>query len=386
MDPFERLRELSSQMQYEPGEENDCPVQLGSTRHLDDLNITQAVMPNGRTISLMKTLLTSACEKDCNYCPFRAGRDFRRATLSPDEMAKAFMAYHRAGVVEGLFLSSGVAGGGLRTQDKIIATAEILRKKYRFGGYIHLKIMPGAEFNQIEQSMKLANRVSINLEAPNPDRLVDLAPHKSFLDDLIEPMKSVEKVRARLDPVRPGGMRPSMTTQFVVGAVGESDLELLSTTEHLIRVYHLKRAYYSAFNPVPDTPLENLPPASHIREHRLYQASFLLRDYGFSLEDLPFESGGDLPMQVDPKLAWARQNLAEKPVEINLADLPTLLRLPGIGPKNAQAILSARRFGMVRSVSDLKKLGIAVERLLPFVLLNGRKPVQQLSLWSVSQL
>jgi predicted DNA-binding helix-hairpin-helix protein len=342
------------------------------------LPIVNAAMPGGRHITLLKTLQTSACERDCYYCCFRAGRDSRRTTLSPDEMAQAFIKLNQARVVEGLFLSSGIAGGGVRTQDRIIATAETLRFKFGFKGYLHLKIMPGAEFAQVERSMQLANRVSVNLEAPNTTRLVKLAPHKVFMEELLRPLKWIDAIRCS-QPVSQAwnGRWPSTTTQFVVGAAGESDLELMTTTSALNQQVHLARAYFSGFSPIQGTPLENLPPNNPWREHRLYQASFLLRDYGFDLEELPFAGDGNLPLGTDPKLAWARVNLSEAPIEINRAERNELLRIPGVGPKTAQAILAARRVNKIRGLNDLRSLGIPVEKAAPFLLLDGhRTPVQ----------
>ena len=265
MDTLSRLKFLSSQMQLEPAEDAGCPKL--SPRQQDAICVSDAVLPNGKRIPLLKTLLTSACERNCNYCPFRAGRDFHRTSLKPDEMAQAFMALHRAGVVKGMFLSSGVAGGSLRTQDQLIATADILRSKFHYSGYLHLKLMPGAERDQIARAMQLADRVFLNLEAPNTQRLERLAPHKIFLDELLQPLRWVEEIR-RSQPGYHGWNHhwPSMTTQFVVGAAGESDLELLATTDYLHRYMHLGRAYFSAFRPVPDTPFENLPAASPVRD------------------------------------------------------------------------------------------------------------------------
>jgi predicted DNA-binding helix-hairpin-helix protein len=380
MDLYARLHDLSSQMDFEPETEGDCPSPSMRLRAANAINVSHAAQSNGKQISLLKTLLTSACERDCYYCPFRAGRDFRRNTLKPDEMAKTFMALQRAGLVEGLFLSSGIAGSGMRIQDKLIATAEILRQRYSFSGYIHLKIMPGAEVDQIRRAMQLADRVSINLEAPNKLRLQNLAPHKNFFEELVSPMQWVNRIRTQESPEKAYKNRwPSMTTQFVIGAVGDTDLEILQTTDSLHRKYRLNRAYFSAFNPVPDTPFENTPAAEPVRQQRLYQASFLIRDYGFLFEELPFEKHGNLPVQEDPKMILAKQNLLENPLEINLADRHELLRIPGIGQKGAQAILSARRLGKIKSPSDLKKLGIVAERVMPFVLLEGRRPPKQLS-------
>lgn len=344
--------------------------------------IAMVALPNGQRMPLLKTLLTSACEKNCNYCAFRAGRDFRRATFSPDELGQIFMKLYQAGKVKGLFLSSGVAGGGLRTQDRLLAAAEVLRYKLGFKGYIHLKIMPGAEFAQVERAMQLADRVSVNLEAPTTERLALLAPQKIFLEDLLQPLRWVDKIRRSQSPQAGwNGRWPSSTTQFVAGGAGESDLELLRTSEYLHNKLGLVRVYYSGFFPVPDTPLENQPAIDPWREHRLYQADFLLRDYGFSVEEMPFARDGSLPLNSDPKLAWARSNLAESPVEVNRADLHELLRVPGIGPRGARSILSTRRKSPLKSLDDLKILGIAAVRAAPYVTFSGKTATYQIGLF-----
>ncbi len=337
--------------------------------------VHHAIMPGGKRIALLKTLLTSACERDCYYCPFRAGRDFRRATFTPDEMAFAFDELSRRGVAEGIFLSSGVAGGGVRTQDRLIATAEILRHKHNFRGYIHLKIMPGAELDQIRRAMQLADRVSVNLEAPNTQRLAQLAPHKVFSEELVRPLKLIEAIR------REQGGGPGSTTQFVVGGADESDREILVTASQLIREARLARVYFSAFRPISDTPLENRPPTNPLREHRLYQSDFLLRQYGFHFDDLVFDPDGNLPLETDPKIAWAQSHLAHAPVEVNRAGRGELLRVPGIGPKTVDVILRERRRGCLRDLTDLRKLGVIAARAAPFILLDGRRPYYQLPLW-----
>ena len=384
MDTIERLKFLSHQMSLEPAEENRPAIlpYLDWTESCPDaVFIHPAVLPNGQRSKLLKTLLTSACERDCFYCPFRAGRDFRRATFQPDEYASLFMMLYRKGIAEGFFLSSGMAGGGIRTQDKLLATVEILRKKMEFHGYIHLKVMPGAEKDQVERAMQLADRISVNLEAPNTTRLAILAPHKQFTEELIRPLLWMEEIRRTQSPHRGWkGHWPSSVTQFVAGGAGESDLELLSTTEWLYKNLQLKRAYYSAFQPVENTPLENQPPTPPLREHRLYQASFLLRDYAFDVEELPFSKDGNLPLRTDPKLAWARIHLSQAPVELNRADRHDLLRVPGIGPKGAETILRSRKERKLRELSALRKLGIHPERLAPFILLDGKRVEYQLTL------
>lgn len=383
MDILSPLRDLSVSMNLEPAEDTGCPsIEPLTQKQQDAVAISHALLPNGKQIRMLKTLLSSACERNCYYCPFRAGRDFRRTTLKPDEMAKAFMALYRAGLVEGIFLSSGISGSSLHTQDQLIATAEILRQKQNFRGYIHLKLMPGAEQAQIESAMQFADRVSLNLEAPNTQRLERLAPRKAFLEELMQPLRWADEIR-RTRPAHLGWNNhwPSMTTQFVVGAVGESDLEILTTTNYLYHKLHLARTYFSAFHPIADTPFENLPAAAPVRQNRLYQASFLLRDYGFDLEELPFETVGNLPTQVDPKTAWAQINLAQQPVEINQANRQELLRIPGIGLKSANAILVARRKGKLTCPEDLHKIGVDPKRALPFILLDGKQPNRQLAFW-----
>ncbi len=380
MDTIDQLKLLSSHMDFEPAEDYRCP-KMDPAKYYSPF-VHNAIMPNGKTIALLKTLLTSACERDCHYCPFRAGRNFRRTTLKPDEMAHIFMSLHRAGIVEGLFLSSGLIGGGIKTQDRLLETSHILRNKFGFKGYLHLKIMPGAEYAQVEQAMKLADRVSLNLEAPNPKRLKILAPHKVFVDELILRLKWMAEIHLT-KPEQNGWNRrwPSVATQFVVGGADENDSELLATTEYLYRELGLKRAYFSPFRPVEDTPLEDQPATRLQRENRLYQASYLIRDYRFTMEELPFNEYGNLPQEIDPKLSWAKIFLADNPIEINKASKGELLHVPGIGPKGVAALVIARRKNRVKSAEDLRRIGINPARAAPFIMLDGRRPSQQLSLF-----
>ena len=391
MNPIEQLNALSDQMDLELDGIPSLPARDDKVREKpncftqkqrDNIFVHPAQLPNGQKIKLLKTLLTSVCECDCFYCPFRAGRDFRRATFKPEEFAHTFMMLHQSKAAEGLFLSSGLAGGGIHTQDKLLDTADILRNKLKFRGYIHLKIMPGAEKAQVERAMQLADRVSINLESPNTERLARLAPHKVFFEELLRPLRWVDEIRRSTPPTKSwNGCWPSTVTQFVAGGADESDLELLTTTAWLTKNVHLKRAYFSAFHPIPDTPLENKPEVDPLREHRLYQAAFLLRDYGFDLEELPFTGDGNLPLPSDPKLAWAQGNLMDKPLEINKAGRHDLLRIPGIGPKSVEAILQARRQTKLRDLSALKKLGVLADRAAPFLLLDGRRASYQPALF-----
>ena len=376
VDQFAKLGTLSKDMVLEAESEKECqPVIRGKS--LPPVPITEVALPGGKKMKVLKTMLSTACERNCHYCPFRAGRKMRRETFKPEEMAKTFIAVYESGAVEGLFLSSGILKGGVTTQDKLIDTADILRKKFNYRGYMHLKIMPGAEKDQVRRSMQLADRVSVNLEAANPGHLPALAPMKKFAEELLAPLEWAEEIRQMEAPRTWNGRWASTSTQFVVGASGESDLELLSTSEYLYKQLKLKRTYFSAFVPIEDTPLENHPAENPWREHRLYQASFLLRDYGWSMEDLPFRQDGHLPLNKDPKTAWAEQTLLHTPIELNKASREQLMMVPGIGPKGADSILRARRHHKLMSFDDLKKLGVVSRRAAPYVLVDGKLPAFQ---------
>jgi predicted DNA-binding helix-hairpin-helix protein len=383
MDTWEKIKSFALNMQYEAAEDvqftqptDTCREEL--LRLKDRFPVTKAHLPNGKTIPLLKTMQTSVCERNCNYCCFRSGRDIHRASLSPDELASAVVKLSDAGVAKGVFLSSGITGGGIHTQDRIIATAEILRQKYRYPHYIHLKIMPGAEKDQIFRAMQLADRVSINLEGPNETSLGRLAPKKVFYKELLQPLRLIEDIRRQNSPhLAWKGSWPSSCTQFVVGAAGETDLDLLQTTANLRHHFGIRRAYYSRFTPVINTPFENLPPESITRQHRLYQAFYLLRDYQFDLEEIQFSQTGHLDLGRDPKLAWAEVNLRERPIEVNTADYEQLLKIPGIGPVSARKIILRRRYGKIRSSSDLRQLGIPPGRASRFILLDGQQPAYQ---------
>jgi predicted DNA-binding helix-hairpin-helix protein len=379
-DTLTKLAQLGNTTLYEPSgdqpqaEQKRVPYQSRSR----DECITNVVTPKGKK-PILKTMMTTACERNCFYCPFRAGRSkTQRMTFSSDEMAGAFDTLQRANRVEGIFLSSGIIKGSVTTQDKIIDTIEIIRNRYEYRGYIHLKIMPGVEYEQLYRAMQLADRVSVNLEGPTQERLSALAPKKDFQRELLHMLQLAEGIRS----THPYEKLAGTVTQFVVGAVGDTDQELLSLSNRLYRHYGLTRAYYSGFSPVTQTPFENLPATDPLREHRLYQASFLLRDYGWSVEDLPFLSDGNMLLDMDPKRAWAERYLREAPIEIMKASRRQLLRVPGIGPVGADAILKARHQGKLTEVIDLQKLGIrAPHQASPYILLDGRRPSTQLRLF-----
>ncbi len=363
--------------------------------------VDHVTVPGGQRKPILKVLQTSICQNDCLYCAFRSGRDVRRAHFGPDELALAFDLIYRSGVVQGMFLSSGIAGT-IRTMDEMLATAELVRGKYGFRGYLHLKLLPGAEPDQIARAVELADRVSANLEAPTAERLVALAPHKQ-IQDLVGPLETANRLirqrrqdrpwgsssaatGCRRGPLSGDGEQPTgwgrlgMSTQFVVGPAGESDQELLATAQGLYRRVGLARAYYSAFNPVPDTPLSGATPTDPRREHRLYQADFLLRHYGFGVGELAFDREGYLGEGADPKAAWAQAHPERFPVEVNRASYAELVRVPGIGPASASAILAARRQGTLREIGDLRRLGARADQAATYVLLAGKRPPRQLPL------
>ncbi|MFZ5352802.1 MAG: putative DNA modification/repair radical SAM protein [Bacillota bacterium] len=327
--------------------------------------ICHSFTPDGRCVSLFKVLMTNECEKDCSYCPNRVQRDVPRVSFNPQELSKLFMEFYERNYVEGLFLSSGVRHGMSKTMDDMLKTVEILRYKYRFGGYIHLKILPGTTQEYIEQAAMLSNRISINLEAPNSNRLTVLSKSKNFETELLKPISIVADTLKNHRSV-------THTTQYIVGAAGESDSEILRSVTSLYSSYNLKRAYFSAFQPVPDTPLQYLTSTPMIREHRLYQSDFLMRLYDFKYEDLVFDVKGNLDSALDPKLMYAVRNSQLFPMEINSASYDMLLRVPGIGPKSALKIVRARRQYRFVYPTDLKNMGISLKRCLKFITINGK--------------
>ena len=345
-----------------------------------DLNrwIYPTKMQGGKRVRVLKVLMTNVCDKNCYYCGVRASRDVPRTQFTPDELARAFDRLERADLVDGIFLSSGVCASADDTMDRMIDCVELLRNRYQFSGYVHLKILPGASESHIERALQLAQRVSVNLEAPNPERLAAIAPRKAFFEELTRPMRIIKKlIDASGGRLAPAGQ----TTQFVVGAAGEADREILFTMAHLYRDLDLRRAYYSGFQPVPGTPLDGREPTPAWREHRLYQADWLLRFYGFRFEDLVFDQEGNLPRKADPKMLYACTHPELFPVEVNRASREELLRVPGLGPTSVGRLLEWRRQGTLRELDDLGKAGAVAERAAPYVLLAGKRPPHQLALW-----
>lgn len=333
---------------------------------------------DGRCISLLKVLMTNYCVYDCKYCINRRSNDTRRTAFTPRELAELTVQFYRRNYIEGLFLSSGVLRDPDYTTQRMIETLRLLRREFAFNGYIHAKAIPGTSPELVQQLGYLADRLSVNIELPSQKGLAALAPDKSKAA-ILAPMRLIEAqgrqnkeelVKYRHAPAfAPAGQ----STQLIVGATEDSDRHILHLTESLYDRYRLKRVFYSAYVPVVENPLlpdlHTKPPL--LREHRLYQADWLLRFYGFRADELLDDQHPNFDPMLDPKCYWAITHPEQFPVEIMTADLGRLLRVPGIGPTGARRILSARRTGLLH-FDDLKKMGIVLKRAQFFILCGGR--------------
>ncbi len=332
---------------------------------------------DGRCISLLKLLYSNVCRYDCAYCINRRGSDGPRVTLTPREVAELTVNFYRRNYIEGLFLSTGVFATPDETMEELIEAIRLLREEYRFNGYIHLKLVPGASAELVGRACRLADRVSVNIELPTAASLARLAPDKTR-EAVLGPMRTAgelighaagERRRSTKAPrLAPAGPSP----QLIVGATPESDRAILMLSESLYQRMHLKRVYYSAYVPVSaDNRLPALPEPPLLREHRLYQADWLLRYYGFAANELLDEQTPHLDRQLDPKAAWALRHPECFPVEVNRADLEVLLRVPGVGVRSARRIVRARRGGSLHG-DDLARLGVVMKRARWFLTARGR--------------
>src|SRR5262245_3382519 len=321
--------------------------------------------PDGKARPIFRTLMSSKCEWNCAYCPLRSGSDTPRASLSPEELAKLFLPRYERGAVQGLFLSTGVDGDAQAATGQMLDGVEHLRQQHKYDGYVHLKLLPGAARSDIERAARLATRLSINLEAPSAERLARISPERDWAGDIIA------RLAWARDWQREGLLPSGLATQFVVGAAGESDRELLLTATWLYRELELRRVYFGAFRPARGTPLEDQAPTPFVREQRLKEADWLLRHYGFTPPELPYDETGDLPLHVDPKLAWALAHPERFPIELNTADQEQLLRVPGLGPLSIRRILRLRREHRFRDPAHLRGLGGALNRARDFITLDG---------------
>lgn len=340
--------------------------------------ICHSFSSDGRCISLLKILFTNECVFDCKYCMNRASNDVVRTSFTPDEVCRLTIEFYRRNYIEGLFLSSGVLHSPNYTMELLFQTVYKLRTEHHFQGYIHLKAIPGASWEMIDRVGHYVDRMSINLELPTADGLKKLAPHKSR-STILKPMREIQKrvkeskaelaIYKHAQPFVPAGQ----STQMIIGATGETDYQLVQVAQSLYRKFELKRVFYSAFvNVNGDSSLPatlNGPPL--LREHRLYQADWLMRFYGFKGEELLSEVKPNFNTLVDPKCDWALGHLEEFPIEVNDADYYTLLRVPGIGPTSAWRIVGARKHGTI-TFEHLKKMGVVLKRALYFITCNGK--------------
>jgi predicted DNA-binding helix-hairpin-helix protein len=384
-------RKLATLMSLAADDREGLPPRLRHARDvgaLGPVNIRQLRPMPGMRMSLLRILMTNACSYNCHYCPMRRDRNMPRTLLKPEELVRIFLGARERGWCEGLFVTTGIPGRPVKVMDDLITALELLRERHRFGGYIHVKMVPGGEFAQIERLTRLASRVSVNLEAPCGASLAQIAPDKSFATSVSD----LERVRAQLlqeraqrgegkprDHLHPNGVS-GMTVQFVVGATADSDRSILDTVSRLSAAGGIHHAHFSAFRPIEDTPLEGARAAPALREHRLYQADHLLREYGFESGEVVFGSNGNLPLAVDPKSAWALANPDRFPVEVRTASPEELMRVPGIGPTSARRIVLERSGVTLRTLADLRKLGVVGTRAAGFLTLGGRR--LQTSRWS----
>ena len=344
-----------------------CGLEPSRRRAAGERWVVPIALPDGRRLRTLKVLLDNRCPNDCVYCAQRAAAGGRRAHFRPEELARLTAEMVRAGRVEALFLSSGLGPDPVRTMDSMLAAVEILRRRHHHRGFIHLKVLPGAQRAQIERGAQLAQRLSINLEVPAQRYMRALSRRKDLDGDIRQRLAWIAAAVAD-----PRSRARGHTTQFVVGAAGERDRDIVRAAGALYRDQGLSRAYYSKFQPLADTPLAQQAPVPFMREHRLYQADFLLRCYGFAAEEIPFGPGGDLDLEQDPKARWASLHPERFPLEVNRAAPAALLRVPGLGPTAVRRIVAARRRERLRRPEELARLGVRLRAAAGHLLLEGR--------------
>jgi predicted DNA-binding helix-hairpin-helix protein len=367
--------------------------EVGALRPLN-IRTVRANGGGGPPRTLLRILMTNACTFNCHYCPMRRDRDMPRTLLKPEELVRIFLSAHRRGWAEGLFLTTGIAGRPVKVMDDLIRVLELLRERHFFRGYIHVKIIPGAEPAQVDRITALATRVSLNLEAPCGESLAQIAPDKSFATT----MATLESARANVlhgraeeaagrprDALRPGGTA-GMTMQLVVGASADSDRTIIGKVSELYTAGGIHHAQFSAFRPISDTPLENKRATPVLREHRLYQVDHLLRRYGFARDEVVYGDDGNLPLALDPKIAWALAHPERFPVDVRTATRSQLVRVPGIGVGSAARIVAERRTTVIRGLADLRGMGVVTSRAAGFLTLGGRRLqtirwAEQLGFW-----
>lgn len=352
---------------------------IGST---EGMGICHAYAPDGRCISLLKILLTNHCIFDCHYCINRKSSNVRRAAFSVDEVVQLTLSFYRRNYIEGLFLSSGIRKSSNRTMEQMVEVARQLREEHDFRGYIHLKTIPDADPELVTQAGRYADRLSINVELPTDAGLTRLAPDKDagrIEGAMAEVHAAIVQQRDERKHLRstPRFAPAGQSTQMIVGADAANDGDIIAKASTLYGRHRLRRVYYSAFSPIPDAsavlPLRR-PPL--VREHRLYQSDWLMRFYGYSADEVRAATGKDgmLPLDIDPKLAWALNFRSEFPVDVNRAPKEKLLRIPGLGVRATNMLLRARRHKRLR-LADIARVTVSIDKLRPFIVAEDWKPV-----------
>jgi len=365
----EKLEILSADAQYDLA----CACSTNKDEHRrrgsDGKWIYPVTLPNGGKTTLFKTLISNVCGNDCKYCPLRSDMKVHRCSLSPEETANIFLDYYNRRKVAGLFLSSAVCRSPDATMDALNTTAKILRKKHKFKGYIHLKVIPGASGAAVEEAVSLASMVSMNIETPGRAHLAKLSKKKDYIKDIIEPIKLISSLTgrgARYERVR-------QTTQFIVGAADEKDAEIVKYMAALYDRLNMHRVYFSAYQrglgneSLPTEKSPTKPQDIFTREHRLYQVDFLLRKYGFTKSDIIFADDGNLSLTTDPKEVWAQNHPEIFPVEVNRASKLALLRVPGLGPITVNRILKRRKQARLRRIDDIGKAGLRLQKAAAYL-------------------
>ena len=381
MDIMQKLNILADAAKYDVSCASSGVDRAGKAGKLGNSvagGICHSFTSDGRCISLLKVLYTNQCKYDCAYCQNRRSNDIPRATFLPEELCELTYNFYLRNYIEGLFISSGVVKSPDYTSELIYRTVLMLREQYEFDGYIHVKAIPGTSTELLERLGRIVDRMSVNIELPSENSLKLLAPEKTK-EDLVAPMKLIrDKIVEREGNARfirstpkfvPGGQ----STQMIIGASGDTDMKIVNLTEAMYDKYKLKRVYFSAYIPINSHPLlpsvDSAPPM--LREHRLYQADFLLRFYDFKASEILNERNPNFSRYIDPKCQWALLNLDKFPIEINKASYYELLRIPGIGQTSAKKIVQARKFSKL-TIDDLKKLGAVVKRARYFITCDGR--------------
>jgi len=369
MDILEKLEVLGAAAKYDvscasSGSKREKHFGFGSTF---SAGICHSWTDDGRCISLLKVLFTNECIFDCAYCINRRSNDIKRATFTPQEIAELTINFYKRNYIEGLFLSSAIKNSPDWTMEMLFRTVWLLRYKYQFNGYIHVKAIPYASLDLIRKTGFLADRMSVNIELPSEKSLRLLCPNKTK-ESILKPMEFITKVAEEEKNFVSAGQ----STQMIIGATDDSDYKIINLSQHLYKKFKLKRVYYSAYTPVNHDPrILKVESPPLLREHRLYQADWLIRVYNFSADELFKSKDENLDLEVDPKVMWALRNLDRFPVEVNRASYEELIRVPGVGIKSARRIIKNRVFHSL-DFEDLKKMGVVLKRAKYFITCNGK--------------